>query len=162
MNRTPQVLALRTGVRIILAHEMPSLVHREDDSWRHPCHFNEMWTPGWTPSFLLKGDANIYKQIAVALKAGPWRKPGLVQLGQKLAAKGESLPASRKCAMPPRAAAMPPRAAPLRPSLPPRRPLTHRGRCGRREMVANMVLVLVGLSLGGLGVKMSLASVGGH
>ena len=47
-----------------------------------------MWNDGWTPKFLLKGDANVYRQIGIAIKAGAWRKAGLVNVAGTLAATG--------------------------------------------------------------------------
>jgi hypothetical protein len=48
------------------------------------CEFNDFWNDGWTPKHLLKGDANVYKQIAMALKPGEWRNAGLVTVLEKM------------------------------------------------------------------------------
>jgi hypothetical protein len=45
------------------------------------CQFDD----GWTPSHLSSGAANLYKEIAIALKAAEWRQPGLVALISKVA-----------------------------------------------------------------------------
>ena len=75
--------ALDVGMTLLAAHEFPSLVG--DDATRKACAFNDFWRDGWTPPALLKGDRNVYKQIATSLKAGAWRLPGLMQLALKLA-----------------------------------------------------------------------------
>ena len=80
------VEAQRLGVKLLLAHEFPSFIG--DDASRHACAFNDMWKAGWTPEHLLKGDTNVYKQIATALKPGGWRKAGLAKLAQSLAEGG--------------------------------------------------------------------------
>ena len=38
----------------------------------------------WTPAHLTGGKTNLYKEIALALKAAEWRQPGLVALASKL------------------------------------------------------------------------------
>ena len=43
----------------------------------------------WTPSHLQGGPANLYKEIALALKGAEWRKPGLVAVAFKVAAGGD-------------------------------------------------------------------------
>ena len=58
--------AQRAGVHLLLAHELPS--NLGDNEARHACAFDHFWREGWTPPHLLKGDANVYKQIAIALK----------------------------------------------------------------------------------------------
>lgn len=74
--------AMRKGVHLCCVHEFPSLVGAP----RHECEFHLMFNDDWTPEHLTKGESNIYKEIAVALKAGEWRKPGLVALLSHLAA----------------------------------------------------------------------------
>ena len=48
----------------------------------------QFWNDDWTPKELLQGDFNIYRQIAIAIKSGPWRNPGLIQVATKLAKGG--------------------------------------------------------------------------
>ena len=43
-----------------------------------------MFGDDWTPAHLQSGATNLYKEIALALKAEEWRKPGLVALASKL------------------------------------------------------------------------------
>ena len=74
--------ALARGVHLLLAHEFPSAI--EDDGQRGACAFHEFFNEGWTPKDLLVGDSAIYNQIATALKAGAWRRAGLVLLASKL------------------------------------------------------------------------------
>jgi hypothetical protein len=76
--------AHRLGVHLLLAHEFPSMLDNADTSQRGACAFNDFWNDGWTPKYLLKGDANVYKQIAIALKPGEWRKAGLVTVLDKM------------------------------------------------------------------------------
>jgi hypothetical protein len=74
--------AHRLGVHLLLAHEFPSMI--DDASQRGACSFNDFWNEGWTPKHLLQGDANVYRQIAIALKPGEWRKAGLVTVLDKM------------------------------------------------------------------------------
>lgn len=53
-------------MHLLLAHELPS--NLGDNEARHACPFDNFWKDGWTPSHLLRGDANVYKQIAIPLK----------------------------------------------------------------------------------------------
>ena len=78
--------ALRKGVHLLVCHEFPSMLG--DGEGRHACAFNDFWREGWTPRWLLKGDSNVYKQIAIALKGGAWREAGLAKLAQALAKGG--------------------------------------------------------------------------
>ena len=55
---------------------------------RHACEFNDFYSEGWTPEHLLQGEANVYRQGAVALKPGPWRAAGLVTVMARLASGG--------------------------------------------------------------------------
>ena len=80
--------AMRAGVHLLPAHELPSMLG--DNETRCACDFNDFWNEGWTPRYLLKGDANVYKQIAVALKGGAWRPAGLSIVASKLAKGGGS------------------------------------------------------------------------
>ena len=77
--------ALRHGVHLLLVYESLSLV---DDDPRGACTFDDMWNEGWTPKHLLTGEANIYKQIAIALKPGAWRKAGLATVIRKMSDGG--------------------------------------------------------------------------
>ena len=52
---------------------------------RHACEFSDFFREGWTPKHLLR--ANLYGEIAIALKAGAWRKAGLALVAAKLAAR---------------------------------------------------------------------------
>ena len=70
--------ALRLGVHLVLAHEFQSVMDTDDQ--RGACAFGDLWKEGWTPQQLMSGSANIYKQIAEALKPGKWRPPGLAKL----------------------------------------------------------------------------------
>jgi len=78
--------AQRAGVHLLLAHEFPS--NLGDNEVRHACAFDNFWNDGWTPRHLLKGEANVYKQIAMALKGGLWRPAGLAKLAEALAKGG--------------------------------------------------------------------------
>ena len=82
--------AQRKGVHLLLAHEFPSVLEADGEITRATCDFNDMWNDGWTPRWLLKGDANVYKQIATALKGGEWRPAGLGKLASELAKGGGS------------------------------------------------------------------------
>ena len=73
--------AMRYGVHIICVHEFPSVV----GPTRNQCEFGLMFNDDWTPLHLTTGASNLYKEIAIALKAVEWRKPGLVALASKIA-----------------------------------------------------------------------------
>jgi len=106
--------AMRLGVHMQCTHEFPSVVGPP----RHACEFALMFNDDWTPPHLSKGDANLYKEIALALKGVEWRKPGLVALASKLAPGGaERAPVDVEAAI----AALPPReeTAPQPQDLPP-------------------------------------------
>ena len=77
--------ALRLGVRLLLVHEMPSII--ENDDSRGACEFDRFWIEGWTPPHLLTTKANIYKTIAIALKPDPLRASGLVAVLHDVASK---------------------------------------------------------------------------
>ena len=84
--------AQRLGVHLLLVHEFPSAMD-EAGSTRGACDFNDMWNEGWTPKHLLTGEANVYQQIAIALKPGAWRIAGLATVALKLGeGGGERLP----------------------------------------------------------------------
>lgn len=76
----------RKGVHLLLVHEFPSVVDegQRDGTKRGACDFNDFWNEGWTPTHLKIGPANIYKQIALALKPGLWRAAGLATVLSKL------------------------------------------------------------------------------
>jgi hypothetical protein len=78
------VEAHRLGVHLLPMHEFPSMMDDARTSQRRACDFNEFWNDGWTPKHLLKGDANVYKQIAMALKPGEWRDAGLMAVLDKM------------------------------------------------------------------------------
>lgn len=74
------VVAMRAGVKVIMAHEMPGVgqpVHAVPFARFFAC------PEGATPPHLLR--AGIYKQLAVPLKGGAWRIPALRQLRKELA-----------------------------------------------------------------------------
>ena len=60
----------------------------DDGTARGACDFNDFWNDGWTPKHLLRGEANVYKQIAIALKGGAWRKASMVMVAQAVAEGG--------------------------------------------------------------------------
>ena len=74
--------AMRLGVHLLLVHEVPCAVGRRE---RGACEFSEFFQDGWTPTHLLR--ANIYGEIAIALKDGAWRRAGLAILRSKLGAR---------------------------------------------------------------------------
>ena len=57
----------------------------DDTAARHATDFGNFFscTEGTTPQELLR--AGIYSKIAIALKGGPWRKPGLVMIARAFA-----------------------------------------------------------------------------
>ena len=84
--------AQRLGVHLLLVHEFPSVMD-EAGSTRGACDFNDFWNEGWTPKHLLTGKANVYQQIAIALKPGAWRIAGLATVALKMGeGGGERLP----------------------------------------------------------------------
>ena len=80
------VAAVKAGVTLLPVHEFPSAL--EANEVRRACDFDAFWRDGWTPKHLLVSEFNIYRQIAIALKAGAWRRPGLMQVALKLAEGG--------------------------------------------------------------------------
>jgi len=74
--------AMRVGVHLNCVHEFPAVVGPP----RHECEFGFMFGDDWTPAHLTGGKTNLYKEIALALKGGEWRQPGLVAFASKLAA----------------------------------------------------------------------------
>ena len=78
-----------TGVSLVLAHEMPGL---GQTAYAVPFHTFISCPEGATPPSLLR--AGLYGQVAVPLKAGPWRPAGLALLRKALvAAPAASAPA---------------------------------------------------------------------
>ena len=61
-----------------------------DGEERCACAFDDFWREGWTPRWLLKGKANVYGQIAIALKGGAWREAGMAKLAKELGKGGGS------------------------------------------------------------------------
>ena len=49
--------AQRAGVHLLLAHEFPS--NLGDNEARKACAFDHFWNEGWTPKWLLTGEANV-------------------------------------------------------------------------------------------------------
>jgi len=81
--------AMRAGVHMICAHEFPSVVGPP----RHECEFDKMFNDNWTPVHLTRRPTNLYREAALTLKGADWRKPGLVAVAAKLAARlGEREP----------------------------------------------------------------------
>ena len=74
--------AMRLGVRLLLAHEMPGI---GGQAARHGVDFSTFFacSLGATPPDLLK--RGIYTQIAVPLKGGAWREASMVMLAKALA-----------------------------------------------------------------------------
>ena len=83
-------IAQRKGVHLLLAHEYPCCLDAlvPGGMSRGACEFNDFWNEGWTPKHLLTGDANVYKQIAMALKPGPFRAAGLAVVLNKMGEGG--------------------------------------------------------------------------
>ena len=79
--------AQRLGIHLLLVHEFPSAVE-DIGTTRGACNFNDFWNDGWTPRHLLTGNANVYKQIAIALKPGAWRDAGLATVALKMSEGG--------------------------------------------------------------------------
>mmetsp|Transcript_36685 Transcript_36685/g.97113 ORF Transcript_36685/g.97113 Transcript_36685/m.97113 type:complete len:148 (+) Transcript_36685:244-687(+) len=64
-------------------HEFPSVI--DPGSERHALEFKEVMDA--TPADLKTWPANIYSQIAIAIKGGALREPGLANLAQRLAVR---------------------------------------------------------------------------
>jgi len=73
--------AMREGLHLQLCHEFPSVL--DPDTQRHAIEFKQIMD--MTPVDLRKGQTNIYRQIAIPLKAGALREPGLAHLASRLA-----------------------------------------------------------------------------
>eukprot|EP00966_Prymnesium_polylepis_P088336 2044230-Prymnesium_polylepis.1 len=75
--------AMRAGVHLQPCHEFPSVL--DPRSLRHALEFKQVMDA--TPEDLKKWPTNIYSQIAIALKGGALREPGLANLAGKLAVR---------------------------------------------------------------------------
>jgi len=73
--------AMKVGVHLTCVHEFPAVVGPP----RHACEFDLMFDDEYTPAHLTGGPTNVYREIAISLKGGEWRLPGLVAVAQKLA-----------------------------------------------------------------------------
>jgi len=71
--------AMRSGMRLVLAHEMPGL----GQSGRHAVEFKTLFAADQTPDELKR--AGIYSTIAVPLKGGAWRETSMALLAKELA-----------------------------------------------------------------------------
>jgi len=86
--------AMRSGMRLVLAHEMPGLHQNE----RHAVEFKTFFAADQTPDELLR--AGIYSTIAVPLKGGAWRETSMALLAKELEATGGISQAQRLRAPP--------------------------------------------------------------
>eukprot|EP00966_Prymnesium_polylepis_P304687 7039568-Prymnesium_polylepis.2 len=75
--------AMRVGLHLQPCHEFPSSV--DTGSARHALEFKQIMDV--TPEGLKKWPTNIYSQIAIALKGGELREPGLANLASRLAVR---------------------------------------------------------------------------
>jgi len=75
--------AMREGLHLQPCHEFPSVV--DTGSARHALEFKQIMDA--TPADLKKGPTNIYSQIAIALKGGELREPGMANLAARLAVR---------------------------------------------------------------------------
>ena len=89
--------AMDAGTHLLLAHEMPGMQGDGQDA-RHGVEFGTFFacSDGATPPNLIQ--ANIYGQIAVALKGGPWRVASMVLMAQGIASGMEVEPLSLSAA----------------------------------------------------------------
>ena len=69
---------MRSGKRLVLAHEMPG-IHKDG---RHAVEFNTFFAADQTPDELIQ--AGIYSTIAVPLKRGAWREVSMALLAKEL------------------------------------------------------------------------------
>ena len=72
--------AMRLGIPVLLAHEMPGLGGQES---RFGVPFSAFFDSSATPIELIK--AGIYATIAVPLKGGPWRDTSMVEMVKTIA-----------------------------------------------------------------------------
>jgi len=75
--------AMRMGLHLQPCHEFSSVI--DPGSARHALEFKEIMDV--TPADLKKGPTNVYSQIAIALKGGELREPGLAVLAGRLAVR---------------------------------------------------------------------------
>ena len=75
--------AQRVGLHLQPCHEFPSVL--DPGSARHALEFKQIMD--MTPADLRTWPTNIYSQIAIALKGGELRKPGLANLASRLAVR---------------------------------------------------------------------------
>jgi len=83
--------AQRRGLRLQLCHEFPSVIDAESlnrssrsrTSSRHAMEFKQIMDA--TPRDLRQGRTNIYSKIAISLKGGEMREPGLANLATRIA-----------------------------------------------------------------------------
>jgi len=80
----------RVGLHLQPCHEFPSVV--DTDSSRHALEFKQVMDS--TPADLKKWPTNIYSQIAISLKGGELREPGLANLAARLAVRIPLKPAA--------------------------------------------------------------------
>jgi len=78
--------ALRMGLHLQPCHEFPSVIDPGSD--RHALEFKQVMDA--TPADLKKWPTNLYSQIAIALKGGALREPGLSNLAQRLVQRNSS------------------------------------------------------------------------
>eukprot|EP00966_Prymnesium_polylepis_P208092 4820128-Prymnesium_polylepis.1 len=74
--------AMGVGLHLQTCHEFPSSV---DPGSRHALEFSKIMSA--TPADLRKEPTNIYSQIAIPLKGGELREPGLACLAVRLAVR---------------------------------------------------------------------------
>eukprot|EP00966_Prymnesium_polylepis_P234045 5413791-Prymnesium_polylepis.1 len=86
--------AMRVGLNLQLCQEFPSAIDIGDA--RQALEFKAIMD--LTPSDLKKSPTNIYRQIAIALKGGELREPGLATLAERLAKRvpRATIPALRR------------------------------------------------------------------
>jgi len=78
--------AVRVGLHLQPCHEYPSVVdvsRVDPGSARHALEFKQIMDS--TPADLKEWPTNVYSQIAIALKGGELREPGLANLAERLA-----------------------------------------------------------------------------
>jgi len=75
--------AMRAGLHLQPCHEFPSVI--DMGSERQALEFKEIMDA--TPADLRKGPTNIYSQIAISMKGGDLREPGLANLAARLSVR---------------------------------------------------------------------------
>ena len=78
--------AMRQGVHLQPCHEFPSAI--DSGSERQALEFKQIMD--MTPADLKKWPTNLYSQIAIAVKGGELREPGLANLAQRLAHRSKA------------------------------------------------------------------------